>query len=155
MAAKKKERGKESDLVKTRAQHKRTIKKKEWQLKKDLREHAMDRRDFSRGRYSKKHKATDYLLLAFIAIAGVAILVLLASYFTATGDATDSGAIDSLGVVEIISQESVLHSGSGVMKCNYKCGQSGSYAIASTLDGEIVQNNAVISGDWTCLCALG
>lgn len=92
----------------------------------------------------------DYLVTGVLIASALAILVLISSFISVTGQAV-SGTPDTIGVTTVL-QEAELLSGTGTMKCSYACARSGKSVMISSLDSEIVGNDAVITGDWTCLC---
>ncbi len=101
---------------------------------------------------SANHKRLDdKMVSAVIVTAGISILILLASFMSVTGHAV-SGTPDTTGMISIM-QNSQIISGDGTMKCSYACSRNGQYSILSSVDGEIVGNDDVITGEYACLCA--
>ncbi len=98
-----------------------------------------------------KHGFDDHMVTAVLVTSGLSLLILLASFMSVTGHAI-SGTPDTEGM-EYVFQSAELLSGDGSMKCTYACAREGKYSIISSVDGELVGNDEVVSGDWTCLCA--
>ena len=101
---------------------------------------------------SARHKGMDDLMVtAVLIVAGISILILLASYISVTGKAV-AGTPDTKGVTTLLQNAEII-SGEGKMKCSYACARKGKNILLSYLDGELVGNNDIIEGKYSCLCA--
>tara|TARA_Y100000310_G_C20148765_1_gene563682 strand:- start:22 stop:375 length:354 start_codon:yes stop_codon:yes gene_type:complete len=100
----------------------------------------------------EKHDLQHYTMVLYVASVGMSILFMLGAYTTATGLATATGGLDVDVAIDSIS-EVELYAGNGWQQCTYLCAGKGKNAIVSSLDGEIVENSAEITGEWTCLCS--
>ena len=101
---------------------------------------------------SANHKGLDdKMVTAVIVTAGISVLILLASFMSVTGHAV-SGTPDTIGVISLM-QDATIISGDGTMKCSYACAREGKYTVVSSVDGQIVGNNDVITGEYACMCA--
>ena len=103
-------------------------------------------------KFHEKHDLQHYAMVLYVASVGVSILFLLGSYTTATGLATATGELDVSVAIDYLEVQQ-LFTGDGPMQCMGKCAREGKYAVISSVDGEIVDNNAEVDGEWTCLCA--
>ncbi|MAG60718.1 hypothetical protein CL619_02920 [archaeon] len=108
------------------------------------------RKKFSKGSVTHK-RFDDKMVTAVIVAAGISVLILLASFMSVTGLAV-SGTPDTIGMTSVF-QDAEIISGSGTMKCSYACAREGKYTLVSSLDGEIVGNDEIVSGDYACMCA--
>jgi hypothetical protein len=95
-------------------------------------------------------KITDHLTMGVLIACGIATLVLISSFMSATGKAV-SGTPDTIGITSVL-QSAELVSGSGTMKCSYACARVGKNSIVSSVESELIGNNEIITGDWSCLC---
>lgn len=107
------------------------------------------RKTYHKGKASHK-RLDDKMVTAVMVAAGISVLILLASYISVTGLAV-SGTPDTEGMTTIF-QNAELIEGSGRFKCSTYCGRLGMYAGISTLDQELVDNDYLGNGDYTCLC---
>jgi hypothetical protein len=100
----------------------------------------------------KKHQWDETLVAAVMIVSAIAILILLASYVSVTGQAYSSLPTKS-GVIEMLSNADFL-SGSGKVKCNIECGKIGKACILARKSSELSSCSAKIDGAYSCLCAI-
>jgi len=91
------------------------------------------------------------MVVAVVVVAAVCVLIMLASYISSTGKAY-SGLPATEDFTTILNQAELIE-GSGRMKCTYACGKVGGYAVITSFDGNVYENDVIRSGDYTCLCA--
>lgn len=108
------------------------------------------RKKYRKGKAHHK-RLDDKMVTAVLVAAGISILILLASFISVTGLAV-SGTPDTIGVTSVL-QDAQLIEGEGTMKCSYACAREGKYTLLSYVDGELVNNDAVVRGAYSCLCA--
>ena len=99
------------------------------------------------------HKLDEHLVATVLVVAGIAVLIILAGVITSTGKATSfSGLPDSEGVLDLLNQNTVVIENSGRTKCTFACGKLERQAMQSYLDGNLVDNDQIISGSYACSC---
>ena len=94
----------------------------------------------------------EHLVIAVMIVAGISILILLASYIAATGQAVQTGLPSNEGILNILNDNFEQSTGDGRMKCTYACGKLGSEAFISSLDGEFAENDDINTGESICSC---
>ena len=107
------------------------------------------RKKFRKGSASHK-RFDDKMVTAVMVVAGISVLILLASFISVTGMAV-SGTPDTEGFIQT-AKDAELISGDGTMKCSYACARVGKYTILSSIDEELVGNDDIITGEYACLC---
>ncbi len=115
--------------------------------------HAKSRSRKNNNNNNNKHDLQHYAMVVFVASVGVSILFMLGGYTNAVGMASASGGLETAGAIESLSSAQI-YKGEGDMNCASYCTRLGDYAIVSSYDGEVVENNQDNYGSatWTCLC---
>ncbi len=100
----------------------------------------------------KQHPWDEHLVATVLIVAGIAILILLASVMSSTGKASFSGTVSPEDIISFENQKTVILEGDGRTKCTFACGREGMKAQASYLNGNPVENDQLIDGAYICSC---
>ena len=98
------------------------------------------------------HKLDEHLVAAVLVVAGIAILIMLAGVISTTGKASFSGRIDSQTALQILNQNTHVFEGAGRTKGAFACGKLEKKVFACYIDGNLVETNTIIQGNYACSC---
>jgi hypothetical protein len=97
----------------------------------------------------EKHPWDETMVISVLVVAALAILMILASYISVTGEASSMPTKE--GSLDVLKKSTVIED-SGRTKCSIKCKNEGKVCILAHLNENIAKCDEIISGDYHCLC---
>ncbi len=98
------------------------------------------------------HKLDEHLVAAVLVVAGIAILIMLAGVISSTGKASFPVGMDTQKAIQILNQNTVVLEGAGRTKGTFACSKLEKKVFACYIDGNLVETNAIIQGNYACSC---
>ena len=98
------------------------------------------------------HRLDEHLVAAVLVVAGIAILIILAGVISSTGQASYSGLPDSVGIINMLNQNTQVIDGTGRMKCTFACGKVEKQAYAGYFDQIQTETEEIKEGNYACSC---
>jgi len=103
---------------------------------------------------SKKHKIPwdETLVIAVMIASALGILIILASYISATGNAAFSVIPSKDSVVGMLNSAVVAEGNIRLTKCEVECARLGKICLLARAGDNLVTCNDKIRGAYNCLC---